>query len=97
MPPPVECDPSARHVEAVARMLASESSKPDAQIITGWITVQANRTWFLSVFRLLTGKSRQYGHPKHFLPVGSQELHGAKQKTTETSKTTKARTKPMGS
>lgn len=76
-PPPVETDPAAREVEALARMLASESSNPKAQIIVGWITVQAARTWRMSVFRLLTGKSGQYGHQKHFLPDGSKEIRYA--------------------
>lgn len=76
-PQPVESDPAAREAEALARMLASESSNPKAQIIVGWITVQAARTWRMSVFRLLTGKSGQYGHQKHFLPDGSREIRYA--------------------
>lgn len=58
-------------------MLASESSNTKAQIIVGWITVQAARTWRLSIFRLLTGKSGRYGHQKHFLPDGSKEIRYA--------------------
>lgn len=73
----VEADPATREVEALARMLSSESSNPKAQIIIGWITVQAARTWRMSVFRLLTGKSGQYGHQKHFLPDGSKEIRYA--------------------
>ncbi len=67
----------AREVEALARMLASESSNPKAQIIVRWITVHAARTWRMSVFRLLTGKSGQYGHQKHFLPDGTKEIRYA--------------------
>ena len=53
-PQPVETDPAAREVEALARMLASESSNPKAQIIVGWITVQAARTW-VNIYKLVSG------------------------------------------
>ncbi len=66
-----------RDVEALARMLASETSDSKAQTIIGWITLNAARTWRMSVFRLLTGKSGLYGHQKFFWPDGKTEVRYA--------------------
>ncbi len=66
-----------RDVEALARMLASETRDAKAQTIIGWITLNAARTWRLSVFRLLTGKSGLYGHQKFFWPDGKSEVRYA--------------------
>ncbi len=66
-----------RDIEALARMLASETSDAKAQEIIGWITLNAARTWRMSVFRLLTGKSGFYGPQKYFGPDGKMEIRYA--------------------
>lgn len=66
-----------RDVEALARMLASETSDAKAQEIIGWITLNAARTWRVSVFRLLTGKSGVYGPQKYFGPDRKMEIRYA--------------------
>ncbi len=66
-----------RDIEALARMLASETSDAKAQEIIGWITLNAARTWRMSVFRLLTGRSGVYGPQKYFGPDGKMEIRYA--------------------
>ncbi len=76
-----------RDVEALTRMLASETGNAKAQIIIGWITLNAARSWRYSVFRLLTGKSGLYGQQKFFWPEGTKEVRyasTAKKATTDT-------------
>ena len=62
---------------ALARMLESETTDERARIVIGWITVQTARAWHLSLFRLLTGRSGQYGHQKYFYPDGRVEIRYA--------------------
>lgn len=72
---------------ALARMLASETSDTRAQVVIGWITVNAARTWRMSVYRLLTGKSGQFGPQKFFYSDGRKEVRyasTAKPATAET-------------
>ena len=86
MPPDGLTEPE-RDVLALARMLASETDDERARIVIGWITVSAARTWRLSVYRLLTGKSGQFGPQKFFYPDGSKEIRyasTAKRATPET-------------
>lgn len=56
-PPP---DPSADDQEALARMLASETSNAGARVVIGWITVTRARRRGESVYRMLT-KGKGYG------------------------------------
>ncbi len=85
--PPSGLDAQERDVLALARMLASETDDAQARVVVGWITVHAARTWRMSLYRLLTGKSGQFGPQKFFFPDGSKEIRyasTAKQPTSET-------------
>jgi len=85
--PPSGLDPQERDALALARMLASETDDAQARVVVGWITVHAARTWRLSLYRLLTGKSGQFGPQKFFFPDGSKEIRyasTAKRPTPET-------------
>ena len=85
--PPDGLSDAERDVLALARMLASETDDTQARIVIGWITLSAARTWRLSVYRLLTGKSGQFGPQKYFYPDGSKEIRyasTAKRATPET-------------
>lgn len=85
--PPDGLSDADRDLLALARMLASETDDAKARIVIGWITLSAARTWRLSVYRLLTGKSGQFGPQKYFYPDGSKEIRyasTAKRATPET-------------
>lgn len=85
--PPSGLDAQELDVLALARMLASETDDAQARVVVGWITVHAARTWRLSLYRLLTGKSGQFGPQKFFFPDGSKEIRyasTAKRPTSET-------------
>ena len=85
--PPSGLDAQERDVLALARMLASETDDAQARVVVGWITVHAARTWRMSLYRLLTGKSGQFGPQKFFFPDGSKEIRyasTAKRPTSET-------------
>lgn len=75
--PPAGLSEHERDVLALARMLASETDDARARVVIGWITVNAARTWRMSVFRLLTGKSEQFGPQKFFHTDGSKEIRYA--------------------
>lgn len=75
--PPAGLSDHERDVLALARMLVSETSDSRARVVVGWITVNAARTWRVSVFRLLTGKSGQFGPQKFFYPDGTKEIRYA--------------------
>jgi len=75
--PPEGLSDGERDALALARMLVSETDDARARVILGWITLNAARTWRLSVFRLLTGKSGQFGPQKHFFSDGSKEIRYA--------------------
>ncbi len=85
--PPDGLSEQERDVLALARMLASETSDEKARVVIGWITLSAARTWRMSVYRLLTGKSGQFGPQKFFFSDGSKEIRyasTAKRATPET-------------
>lgn len=85
--PPEGLSDAERDVVALGRMLTSETDDAKARVVIGWITLSAARTWRLSVFRLLTGKSGQFGPQKYFYPDGSKEIRyasTAKRATPET-------------
>ena len=85
--PPEGLSDAERDVLALGRMLASETDDAKARVVIGWITLSAARTWRLSVFRLLTGKSGQFGPQKYFYSDGSKEIRyasTAKRATPET-------------
>lgn len=85
--PPEGLTDQARDVLALARMLASETSDIRARVVIGWITVNAAHTWHMSVYRLLTGRSGQFGPQKYFYPDGKKEIRyasTAKRPTAET-------------
>lgn len=75
--PPADMPAHEKDVLALARMLASETEDAKARVIIGWITVNAARTWRMSVYRLLTGKSGQFGPQKYFYPDGKKEVRYA--------------------
>ena len=75
--PPDGLSDTERDMLALARMLASETDDAKARVVIGWITLSAARTWRLSVYRLLTGKSGQFGPQKYFYPDGSKEIRYA--------------------
>ena len=75
--PPEGLSEHERDVVALGRMLASETDDARARIAIGWITVSAAHTWRRSVYRLLTGKSGQFGPQKFFYPDGSKEIRYA--------------------
>lgn len=86
-PPPSGLSEHEIDVLALARMLASETGDTRAQVVIGWITVNAARTWRMAVYRLLTGKSGQFGPQKFFYPDGRKEVRyasTAKPATAET-------------
>jgi hypothetical protein len=51
-----------RDVEALARMLHSETSHKGAQAVIGWMILTAAKSRKKSVFEVLTGSSGKYGH-----------------------------------
>lgn len=60
--PTLETDPNGKDDQtALARMLASETSDKRVQVVIGWITLTRARRLRLSVFRMLTGLSGEYG------------------------------------
>lgn len=86
-PPPDGLSEQERDVLALGRMLASETEDAQARVVIGWITLSAAHTWRLSVYRLLTGKSGQFGPQKFFFSDGSKEIRyasTAKRATPET-------------
>jgi len=85
--PPDDMSAHEKDVLALARMLASETDNAKARVVIGWITLNAARTWRMSVYRLLTGKSGKFGPQKYFYPDGKKEVRYAstsKQPTAET-------------
>jgi len=86
-PPPEGLSEHERNVLALARMLASETEDAKARVVIGWITVNAAHTWRMSLYRLLTGKSGQFGPQKYFYADGKKEVRyasTAKRPTPET-------------
>lgn len=49
---------------ALARMLASETGDPNARVVVGWIALQFARRRKVSLFKLLTADSGEYGPQK---------------------------------
>ena len=88
-PPPAGISPPELEVLALARMLASETSDERARIAVGWITVHAARSWGRTLFRLLTGKSGQFGAQKFFYPDGTHEVRYASTARAPTPETTR--------
>ncbi|MFO0580523.1 MAG: hypothetical protein U1A78_41660 [Polyangia bacterium] len=87
--PPAGLSGEEREVLALARMLASETSDERARIAVGWITVHAARSWGRSLFRLLTGKSGQFGPQKFFYADGNSEIRYASTARAATPETTR--------
>jgi hypothetical protein len=87
--PPAGLSADDREVLSLARMLASETSDPRAQVAVGWITVHASRSWGKSLYRLLTGSSGLFGPQKLWLPNGTAEIRYASTAKKETAETTR--------